>query len=460
MSDPLARRIVDFATDCRLDDVPAPVQALARLHALDAVGVGLGASRLSVNRGLVDRLATLGAAGNARCSLLGSRAAVSAPMAALGNGTLIHSLEFDDTHMASIVHGSAVVVPAALAAAQQHALGTRAFVRLVTIGWEALVRIGLAAPGAFQRRGFQVTSVGGTLVAALLGAIAQGASRGQAVAAIGIAGSQAGGIFEFLSDGSSVKAMHPGWAAHSGLIAAELAMAGMTGPATVLEGRFGVFRAHGDAPQGGEALASLLDGLGGTWLLAQAAFKFHPCCHYIHPFLECADDLRGRVPEVDSIVSIECEVPEGEAAIICEPWDRKRSPASRNDAKYSLPYCLARRLLGRTLDVDDFAGGPVDADAIRLAARITWRPMQDSGFPARFPARLRARLADGREVVVEVAQVDGSAERPPDASRVVEKFRRNVEGACTPRGADALVEALLGEADLPIESLARALHAD
>ena len=455
----LAEGIVDFALGCSHDDIPTGIRTLARWHMLDAIGVGLGAARLPSNHRLIASLVAAGAGGpSALCSVLGDRTRVTAPIAALTNGTLIHSLEYDDTHMASIVHGSAVIVPAALAAAQAQPLRTQDLVRLVTIGWEVLVRIGLAAPGAFQRRGFQVTSVAGALVAALIGALARGATREEVVSAIGIAGSQASGIFEFLSDGSSVKAMHPGWAAHSGLMAAELALAGMTGPASVLEGRFGLFRVHADAPDAAATLAGEIATFGKDWKLAQAAFKFHPCCHYIHPFLECAEEIRRQVADPERIVALECEVPPGEAAIICEPWDRKCSPASRNEAKHSLPYCVARTLLGFSLEIEDFAGQPVDAATVRYARRIGWREMPDSGFPDRFSARLQVRLDDGQTMVAHVAQVDGSADRPPTLDRIEEKFRRNAGVSRHDAEVQALIAALLDEADMPIGALSSRLQ--
>src|SRR5690606_15556426 len=98
--------------------------------------------------------------------------------------------------------------------------------KLSITGWEVMVRLGLAAPGAFQRRGFQITSVAGALVAALMATLARGGSRRNLVDAQGIAGSQASGIFEFLSEGATVKALHPGWAAHAGMVASEFAIAG------------------------------------------------------------------------------------------------------------------------------------------------------------------------------------------------------------------------------------------
>ncbi|MDB6002189.1 MAG: mmgE prpD, partial [Rhizobacter sp.] len=303
----LSGRLAEFTHELRLADVPAAVQHLARLHLLDALGVGLGATSVPSHRRLLDSLRNEpGATGSS--TVLGYAGAASAPLAALLNGTSIHSLEYDDTHMASIVHGSAVIVPTVLAAAEAHQLSLDEVVRLVVAGWEVLVRIGEASSGGFQRRGFQVTSVGGVVAAALLASVAQGGTRAETSAAMGIAGSQAGGIFEFLSNGSNVKALHPGWAAHSGLWAAAFARGGMTGPASVLEGRFGLFATYADDVQAGARLAEGVRDLGQQWKLADAAFKFFPCCHYIHPFLECTQALMASIPSVDAVASVRCRV--------------------------------------------------------------------------------------------------------------------------------------------------------
>ncbi|MBO9514511.1 MAG: MmgE/PrpD family protein [Variovorax sp.] len=419
----LSARLAQFTHELRLDAVPAPILHLARLHVADALGVGLGAAAVPAQRRLLAHLRA--EAGSGPATVLGFAGGVPAPVAAMLNGSSIHSLEYDDTHMASIVHGSAVIVPSSLAAAEAQGLSLDEVVRLTVAGWEVLVRIGEASPGGFQRRGFQVTSVGGVVVAALLGAVARGADLAATVAAMGIAGSQAGGIFEFLSNGSSVKALHPGWAAHAGLWAAACAQGGMTGPATVLEGRFGLFNTYADDSAAGARLAAGVEDLGRAWKLADAAFKFFPCCHYIHPYLEGAQLLLPEVPSPAAIAAVHCRVAPGAATVICEPWAAKQKPASGVEAKHSLPYCIARILLGRPVDIAAMTATDVDPDALALSERIHWAPRDDSGFPARFDADLRIELADGRVLHQRIEQVFGSAERPAGDEAVRAKFEAN-----------------------------------
>ncbi len=321
----LSRQLVRGIRALSFADIPADVRSCGRLHLLDAIGVTLASAATGVGAPYLSAAARLGGVGPA--TILGSSLRRDAATAALINGGLMHGLELDDTHTGSIVHGSAVLAPAALAAAQEGEASGQDLLRAYIIGWEVLVRMGLAAPGAFQTRGFQVTSVAGTLVAALQAAEIAGLDESRTVAALGIALTQASGVFEFLSNGASVKSLHPGWAAHAGLLAVRLAAAGLDGPETALEGRMGLFKQFADAGAvAAERFAALLATLGRQWHLREAAYKFLRCCHYLHPYVEALDQL-GSVLATD-IGSVHCLVAPGAAQIICEPWTRKQTPTS------------------------------------------------------------------------------------------------------------------------------------
>jgi len=302
MSASLTERMIGFARNLELAQVPEDVLTLARLHLADAIGVALAAASVPAHRAMLTKLRRASPETGA-ATVLGFADPAPAHVAALINGTSMHSLEYDDTHMGSIVHGSAVIVSTVLAMAEEQNLTLDEALRLTIVGWELLVRLGEASPGSFQKRGFQVTSVGGAVVAAILAATARGCNAEQTAHAAGIAGSQASGIFEFLSNGSKVKALHPGWAAHSAIWAAMLADSGLTGPMTVLEGKHGIFAAYADDREAGDRLAASLATLGERWTLREAAFKFYPCCHYIHPYLEAAELLRMQANGVDIIAA-------------------------------------------------------------------------------------------------------------------------------------------------------------
>lgn len=420
--------------------LPDDVSQAARLHLLDALGVGVAGS---VRGPLRDLPAVAAAHPGGRSTVLGSGATTTAPVAALVNGSLIHSLEYDDTHVPSIVHGSSTVAAAALAVAEEVGAGGDELLSAFALGWEVLVRLGLASPGTLQARGFQTTSALGPFAAALVSGLLHRDPVDTVVEAMGIAGSQAGGTFAFLADGDTIKAGQPAWAAHAGLWAAELARGGMTGPERVLEGRLGFYELYASDPGAAERLRGELADLGERWHLPAAAFKLIPCCHFIHPFVEALGTvLDGGVATAD-VASIHCFVPRGAASIIAEPWEARQSPASPHDARWSLPYVLAGRVVDGRVGLDLF-DAPVGGERLELSRRITHELWDDSGFPAVFPARLVVTTVSGSTVEASVDDVRGGAGRPVPPGEVVAKARANLaEGAMAPDAADALVADLL-----------------
>jgi 2-methylcitrate dehydratase PrpD len=452
---PAARVIAEAGQALRHNDLPPQVAQAARLHFLDAIGVGLAASRVPQNAGWADGVGAAGGSGSA--TVLGQTTGAAPAMAALLNGARIHALEYDDTHIASVVHGSAVAAAAALAAAEAAGADGATLLKGYVLAWEVMIRLGLAAPGAMQARGFQVTAVAGALGAATAAALIGRLDTDRTVAALGIAGSQASGLMEFLAEGASVKALHPGWAAHTGLLAVALAQGGMTGPASILEGRFGVMAGFAGLPDAAAGLTLQMATLGTVWHLPDAAFKAYPCCHYIHPFLEALEVLIADGLTAADLAGATAFVPPPEAPLICEPWARRQAPASGYDAKWALGYCLAARLANGPLTVVDFVRDP-DPQAIALARKIGWQPMADHGFPARFAARLEVTTRDGRTLVAEVGNVRGAPDRPIAASEVQAKFRANAAQALSAQAvAEAEAAILMLDSAGAIARLRRAL---
>ena len=284
----LSQQLVATLRSLPRASIPPDVRESAKLHLLDAIGVGLAAAATGAGAPYLKAAPALNGSGGP-ASIFGSGDGFSAATAALANGGMIHGLEYDDTHTGSIVHGSSVLAATAFAAAESAGASGDDLLVAYIKGWEVLIRAGLAAPGQFQAQGFQITSVGGTLGAALVAAELFRLDDAHSVDAVGIALSQASGVFEFLTNGSTVKSLHAGWAAHGGIVAATLAQAGLTGPATAFEGQFGLFRRFAMDAEAADRFGAAIATLGTEWHLPQAAFKFYPCCHYIHPFIEALE---------------------------------------------------------------------------------------------------------------------------------------------------------------------------
>lgn len=435
---PLAGVLADRVGALRADALPDAVVRAAQDHLLDALGVGFagGAAGTTAIGPDLSRL------GSGDATVVGRSARLIPAHAALVNGTFMHAMEFDDTHVPSVIHGSAVVVPAALAAAEREGASGRDLLLAVAAAWETLIALGLAAPGRFQAAGFQTVAVAGPFGAAVAAGLLGGVPRDTLVNALGIAGSQAGGTFAFLENGSSVKAMHAGWAAQSGLMAVEMARLGVTGPPSVLEGPVGFFASYARESDVAARLAPLLDGIGTTWELPNAAFKRYPVCHYIHPFLEAVESLLDEGLTADDVASVVCHAPIEAGAVISDPWHEKQRPASDQAARYSLPVCVAAAFLRGHLGPRDIPGIASDDAVLELASRISYEPWVDSGFPARFPARIEVVRRDGERHEVVVPDVRGSASRPLTSDEVRAKFRGNAEPVVGDERAAQLVDAV------------------
>jgi 2-methylcitrate dehydratase PrpD len=237
-----------------------------------------------------------------------------------------------------------------------------------------------------------------------------------------------------------------------------LARAGMTGPETSLEGRYGLFRQFaGDESAAGHFSLSIKD-IGKTWHLPQAAFKFYPCCHYLHPFIEAAEMLAARGVAAGDVLRIVCSVPPGAAPIVCEPWKRKQAPETAHAARWSLPIVVAARLVDGKVDLGTFERS-ASRQTLALARLIEWTPLQNARFPERFEAEIECTTRSGASHAIRVDDVYGNQSRPAGTEAVLAKFHANAARSLVPGASEALaqaVEALDRGADLA--KLGRALR--
>ncbi len=436
-----AEVLADFSHSLTVSRLPAAVVANAKLRILDTVGIALASTRQDFAGPLLRAVGGWGEAPKA-ATVIGTARRVPAASAALANGALAHGLDFDDTHTGSITHASACVVPPALALGEAQRLPGRDVLVAAVAGWESITRIGAAAPNAFHARGFHATGVCGTFAATLVAGRALRLGPRKIVHALGVAGSMAAGIFEYLEDGSWVKRLHPGWAAHSGVIAATLAANGFTGPSTVFEGRFGFFRTHlGDTAYD---LARVTKDLGHEWETLAISFKPYPCCHYNHAFIDAVLGLvRTGTVRADDVERVECRIAPGQVPIVCEPVAAKVRPRTPYDAQFSLPWAVAVALIDGQVTLDSFSAKRInDPRVLALAERVVHVADSTSDFPRVFPGWVVVRLRDGRVVEARERVNRGSPENPLAAEEIRAKFRDNA-GRVLPRTAVAELESLL-----------------
>jgi 2-methylcitrate dehydratase PrpD len=436
-----AARLAEWALALRPDEIPTAVREAAQLHLLDAAGCGLAASALGV--AAEGRAIALEQGGRAEASLIGAAATVPAASAALANGMLCHALDFDDTHADSVCHISVVVAPAALAAAEAAAACGAELVTAVVAANEIVARIGMAASGAFHTRGFHPTSVCGVFGAAAAAARLAELDASATTSALGLAGSMASGLFAYLDDGTPTKPVHAGFAAQAGLLAARLAARGAAGPPSVLEARFGLYRAFAGADPA--ALDEQLDDLGERWETLRIAYKAYPCCHYSHGSLGATARLVAEHrPDPARIREIEVSVPPGPAAsLVLEPAAEKQAPRTPYEAKFSLQYSTAALLVTGRVDVDTYMDAALrDPAVLELARRVHYRVRDFVSASHAFPGGVRIVLDDGRELAAELEFQQGAPENPLAPADVEAKFRANARLALGDGGADDLLRAL------------------
>ncbi|MFQ5896122.1 MAG: MmgE/PrpD family protein, partial [Nitrospinota bacterium] len=439
----LSDRLAAFAAGMSWQEIPPEVRGKAKLHILDALGVGLAAAELDFARAVAGMVREWGGKEEATVLRHGDR--LPAPHAALANGSFIHGLDFDDTHSASITHASACVVPAALAAAEAAGVAGaagadgRSLLAAAVVGYEVTARIGGAAPGGFHARGFHPTPLCGAFGAAAAGGRLLGLAPRALADALGIVGSQAAGLQEFLDDGSSVKRLHPGWAAHSGLAAAELAGRGFSGARRVLEGRFGLYAAHVEGGRFSEK--TLVGELGRRWETLSISFKPYPCCHFNHAAMDAARAIaRERALEPHEVEGVELLVPELVAHIVCEPLSMKKAPPTTYAALFSLPYCVALALTKRRARLEDFSEEAIrDPELLSLAGRTSYTTYASPDFPRYFPGGVRVRLRGGETLERREPINRGHPENPMAAEEVAEKFRANASRALPPEQVEDVV---------------------
>ncbi len=358
------------------------------------------------------------------CTAIGHSRTLDAAGAAFVNGTAAHGEDFDDSFEGGPVHAGAVVVPAVLAVAERERLSGRDALLGIAVGVEVMCRASLVAPKLIHKAGFHPTAVLGAMGAAASVATALRLSKNQFVNALGIAGSMAAGIIEYLAEGAWTKRMHPGWAAQSGIRAADLARAGFVGPRAVFEGTHGLF--HGFARTTDGDWDKLVGGFGERWVANSLAFKPYACGTMTQPYVDCARRLAEKGVRAEEVVEIVCEAAEGTVHRLWEPLADKQRPPNAYFAKFSQPYCIAAGFVLGHAGLEAFTEERVRDERLRsLAAKVRYEIDPDNPYPDEFTGHVRARLKDGRTLEERQEHLRGGRNEPLSRAEIEEKFRLN-----------------------------------
>jgi 2-methylcitrate dehydratase PrpD len=344
-------------------------------------------------------------------------------MAALANGTAAHAVELDDVTTESSLHPGVAVIPAALALAEELDARPTRLLEAIVCGYEVTMRVGNALnPASAYARGFHPTGVAGIFGATMAAGRLLELSEDQLVHALGIAGTLASGSLEYLSDGAWTKRLNAGWAGHAGITAAQLALAGFTGPASVFEGRLGVLHAYSDA-----ALPSaLLEGLGETLQVMRVSIKPYACCRYNHGLIDCMLELRAQHAfSLDDVACVRLGVLSGGALLVADPIEQKRAPLNSVDAQFSAPYAAAAALVFGSGSIDVYTPEHISNGVVRSLMSRTecYRdPSLDVAYPRQWPAAAELVLRNGQVLATRVEYALGEPENPVSRDALVAKF--------------------------------------
>lgn len=444
--EPYSRAIAKFLHELKLEDVPQAVIEKSKLVFLDTLGIALASSTMDFGRMVVNVAEKLGGLADSR--LIGSSRKVAAANAVLGNGTLAHGLDYDDTLEEAIVHTGCCAAMTAMAVGDEIGASGRSVLEAAIAGTEVMCKIGLVGPGRFHARGFHPTALCSTFGAAAAAGKLYDLNSTQWSDAFGLCGSQSSGIIEYLADGTWTKRLHPGWSAHGGVIATLLAQEGFRGPATVFEGQHGFFRSFGGPDD--YRFEKLLE-LGKEWEIPRLTFKSYPCGSISHPYMDCAFKLKQKYAlRPEGIVEVVCRTAEGPVHRLWEPLKDKQRPSSSYGAKFSLPYSIAVMLIRGRAGLEEFGDEAIrDAEVIQLAQKVRYELDPTIDYPRHFSGHVKIRLDDGSVLEENQAHPRGGFESPLPPEEIEAKFRANARLALAEGQLDGIINSVKRLEQLP-----------
>lgn len=419
-----ASRLGRFVAESSWAELPEGLRHEGRRALLNFFGCALGVADDPTIDKAVQTLAPF--SGPERLTLIGRQERLDAMGASFVNTVAANLLDYDDTHLPTVIHPAAPVAPPALALGEQHGLSGRDVLHAFILGAEVECRIGLSVSPRHYARGWHITSTCGVFGSAAACSRLLGLSAQQTATALGIAASQSAGLVENLA--SSAKNVGMGNAARNGLLAALFARAGYDAAPLALEGKLGWARAMGDVPD----MDAMAGQLGERWEFASNTYKPYPSGIVFHAVIDACFELRERLGLTDG-GPVESVTVRGDQLLL----DRgDRATRTERDARVSIAHNAAVALARGSAGVDDFGRDAVDDPALRrLRQRVTAE--LDASLPPG-AAIVTVRLADGRRGEARVDAAQGSVSRPLSDRALEAKFRRNAPGSLADRRIEAI----------------------
>jgi 2-methylcitrate dehydratase PrpD len=443
------KRLAQYAADLRYEDIPGQVLARAKHTITDTVGAMVFGASLPWSKIIIDYAETAGSNGKSRVMRPGGPL-VQAASAALANGLLAHSFELDGaTKPSAGVHPCATIFPAALAVAQERGIDGRRLLAAFVAAAESMIRIGRATKKSNEHRGFHAPGTTGPFGASIAAGRLLGFDAAKMANVIGIAASLASGLVQFSRSkgGGMVKRLHFGRAGESGVLAANLADRGFTGPNDVLEGEFGFLRVFCEEYDFAELTASL----GEKYHTLSVYMKRFPAHGTTQTTLQAIQELQAERPFTGD--DVEAIAVEGGAEMV----DRHNilDPTDLMGAQYSIPFCAALACYRDPRDPRSYDQGALEDPRIRaLCSGIRLTLLDEASRRTRDSARVTVTLKDGSRLTRQLDDFKGTPSSPPTTADVHEKFSILMRD-CPPAKSEEIFERLQNlEAEKDLQWLA------
>ena len=442
------RALANFVVGMDYDDLPEKVREQAKACILDYLGSALYCAESESTQIVCDFVKAAGC--KAESSLIGYDWKTSPQYAALVNGTMGHGFELDDFHGKSFLHPGTVVISSALALGERENVDGKTFLSAVVLGYEVMIRVGLAVGISHNFRGFHPTGTAGPFGSAAAAGKVLGLDESRLLDALGSAGSLSSGIKEFAVTGSMIKRYHAGKAAENGIVTALLASRGFTGPASVLEGKFGFLQAFSDSFD----VSKLIENLKTQWEILNINVKPYACCGGLHSMIDGLLAIKkAQKVESDRISKVLVETIEKVALQNSGPGTE-----SVMAAQYSIPFVAALALLRDIEDPSVFTDSILqDESVLSLSKKVEILPsIKNAGMEK---SRVTIETTKGEKHVKDTEKPKGHPDNPLDYDAVVKKFKNLSSSVISSDRIEQIIESVSKLQDMPnINELARLLQ--
>jgi 2-methylcitrate dehydratase PrpD len=449
----LSSSYAEFVLGTNYDNLKPEVVTQTKKLILDLTGVSLaGYQLMEFPRIVASYIENLG--GKPEATIIQTKRKFPAVNAAFANAACAHALDMDDGHRFGALHPGTVIIPAALAAAELSKASARELITGIVVGYEIMIRIGMAINPSSLNRGFHATGITGPFGAAAAAASIMKLNREETIGALGLAGLQGSGVLQVNHDveGAKVKPINPARAAQSGLLAGILAQKGAKGPLKIFEGEDGFFQAVTD-----ETKKDLLTrDLGKQFEICNIYIKFHSACRHAHAPIDAALDA-FRKSQIDPSEIGKIKIETYPAAIRLAGITDVTTPSG---ARFSIPFSVAMALIKRDTGADKYSEENVRDESIQSLSRKvelsvghTW----EKSYPDKRGATVRIIDRKNREWTAEVELAKGEPENPATWDEIFKKFYNNATLCISQEDTKKLCEIIMNLENFPLEGLTKFL---